>query len=186
MYKKVKKDGFKLTKSIKHITESGEYWETQEKVISRYNDKGYLYRNRTNTLKMFLDKPYPDELTWAEKGKLGRIECEVVSDQYIMYKSGNELKPHTTTSLSKLLKSSERQVRELIKKCKILGIMGEAKIDGKRYLLLNPIYKLYGNRVSLTAFIVFERFLKEEIPEWAIRLYLEDMNLSDKKIEIID
>lgn len=183
------RDGYKITKETKYITGDGTYWKTREEEISRYNDKGYLYKNQSNVIRSFLDKPYPNELTWAEKGKLGRLECELSKDQMLVYRSGIEVKAHTIKTISKILESSERQTRELIKKCKRLGVIGEAKIKtptlkGKFYFI-NPMYKSLGKRVSLISFIVFQQYLKKEIPEWAIKRYLEDMYLSEINIEII-
>lgn len=180
------KDGFKITKQIKHINANGEYWITEEQVVSRYNEKGYLYKNQADSIKSFLDKPYPKELTWSERGKLGRLEYELKSDQILGYKSGATMQPHTIATISNILETKERNVRDLIRKCKKIGVIGEANIQGKKYFLLNPMYKLFGKRISLTAFIVFEKQLKEEIPEWVIEKYLEDMKISDKKIKIIE
>lgn len=183
------RDGYKVTKEIKYINEDGTYCKTIESEISRYNEKGYLYKNQTNVIRSFLDKPYPKELTWSEKGKLGRLECELSKDQMLVYRSGIEVKAHTIKTISKILESSERQTRELIRKCKRLGVIGEAKIktptmNGKFYFI-NPMYKTLGKRISLISFIVFKQYLKKEIPEWAIKKYLEDMYLSEINVEII-
>ena len=180
------KDGYKITKQTKHINANGEYWTTEEQVIARYNDKGYLYKSQANTIKSFLDKPYPNELTWAERGKLGRLEYELKSDQILAYKSNATMKPHPIATISNMLGCNENNTRKLIRKCKKLGVIGQANINNNKFFLLNPMYKLHGNRVSLTAFIVFEKQLKEEIPEWVIEKYLEDMKISDKKIKIIE
>ena len=184
-----KKDGYKLTKNTKYIREDGTYWETQEQIVSRYNDKGYLYRNRSDNIKAFLDKPYPEELSWAEKGKLGRLEYEIKSDQMLAYKSGNTIKPHTISTIGKILDTEEQQTRRFIKRCKKYGVIGEAKIQIdksiKKCYFINPRYKLHGNRVSLIAFLVFEKELKREIPSWVISRYLEDMRLSDTKVEVL-
>lgn len=183
------KDGYKIIKQTKHINQDGTYWETEEQVISRYNEKGYLYKTQSNVIRSFLDNPYPEELTWADRGKLGRLEYELNKNQALVYKSGLEIKPHTIKTISRILDSSERQTRELIKKCKRLGVIGEAKIKtpsskGKFYFI-NPMYKSFGKRMSLISFMVFREYLLKEIPEWVIEKYLEDMQLSEINIDVL-
>lgn len=184
-----KRDGYKITKQIKHINQDGVYWETQEQVVSRYNEKGYLYKTQANIIRSFLDKPYPKELTWAERGKLGRLEYELNKDQALTYKSGIEMKPHTIATISKILETKERQTRQLIKRCKELGVIGEAKIKtpsvrGKFYFI-NPMYKSFGKRMSLVSFMVFKEYLVKEIPKWVIEKYLEDMIASEINIDVL-
>lgn len=174
----------KITKKTIWVNPDGTYWQKEEQVTNPYNEKGYLYRAKSEYLRVFLDMPYPDTLGWEEKGRLGRIEYEVSNDQLIVYKSGNKIKPHTVKTLSKILKCSERTVSNMIKKCKEIGIIKQAKIDGVKYFVFSPVYKLKGNRLSLTAFMVFQEELEKTLPEAIVDRYLEDMNVHRPEIEI--
>ena len=180
------KDGAKAIKQTKIINSDGTFWVKEEQIIQRYNERGFLYRNRSSYLKDFPDKPYPDELTWAEKGQLGRLQCEVKADQLLVYKSHNVIKPHTATTIARLLGIKERRAYQLLKKCKQLGVIGEVKIDGEKYYMLNPIYKLYGNRISLTTFLVFQEQLMRELPQWAIDTFINDSKDLSTNVEVIN
>lgn len=180
--------GYKITKKTMYINPDGEYTEKKEEVVAAYNDKGYLYRNRSEFYKTFLDNPYPEELSWADKGRLGRLEHELCTDQILAYKSGNEVKPHTATTISELLGYDIKLTRAFLKKCKSLGVIREAKINKTKYYLLNPKYKLRGNRISLTTFIVFKELLKKDLPQWAYDKFIEDcgVNNINRNIKIIE
>lgn len=176
----------KAIKQTKIINSDGTFWVKEEQIIQRYNERGFLYRNRSSYLKKFMDKPYPKELSYTDKGQLSDLEYEVNADQLLVYKSHNEIKPHTATTIARLLDVKVRRVYQLLKKCKELGVIGEVKIDGEKYYMLNPIYKLYGNRISLTTFIVFQKQLMQELPQWAIDTFLQDLTTIQDKVEVID
>lgn len=179
------KDGFTITKQTKRINEYGEYTFTEEKTVARYDSTGYLYKNRTEFLKSFLDEKYPDELSWADKGRLGRLEHEIKENQMLVYKSNNMIKPHNVKTISKMLGFSERQAKAFINKCFDYGILGEAKIQGAKYLFFNPRYRLYGNRLTLITWTVFQSYFKESLPRWAYNCFLEDFILDKPDLEVI-
>lgn len=180
------KDGTKAIKQTKVINSDGTFWVKEEQIIQRYNERGFLYRNRSSYLKKFMDKPYPKELSYTDKGQLSDLEYEVNADQLLVYKSHNTIKPHTATTIAQLLDVKERRVYQLLKKCKQLGVIGEVKIDGEKYYMLNPIYKLYGNRISLTTFLVFQEQLMRELPQWAIDTFINDSKELSTNVEVIN
>ena len=91
---------FTTTKQTRYINENGEYSNVyEEKIIERYNEQGYLYKNRTNFLKDFLDETNPNELSWADKGRLGRLEHEIKENQMLVYESNHTINPHTAKTL---------------------------------------------------------------------------------------
>lgn len=179
-------DGFKLVKKTTYINESGEFTSKEEKVIARYNDKGYLYNNRSDFLKTFLNKPYPEELTWNDRGRLGRLEHELKEGQLLAYRGHSGIEPHTVSTIAEIIELNERYTREFLKRAKRAGVIGVAIIDDKKYYLINPMYKLHGNRVSLTTFIVFQEQLKTELPEWVYNKFMEDYNLSNTNIIVLE
>lgn len=177
---------FTTTKQTRYINENGEYTNVyEEKVIERYNEQGYLYKNKTKFLKDFLDETYPSELSWADRGRLGRLEHEIKENQLLVYESNHVIKPHTIKTLSKILECSDRQTRTLINKCKKLNVLGEAKINGERYYLLNPRYKLHGNRISMIVWIVFQDYFRCTLPKYAYDYFLEDFELRKPNVEVI-
>lgn len=180
------KDGFTLTKRTKYINEDGEYTYVEEKQINRYDSTGYLYKNRTEFLKSFLDEEYPDELSWSDKGRLGRLEHEIKENQMLVYKSNNMIKPHNVKTISKMLGFSERQARAFINRCFELDILGEAKIQGTKYLFFNPRYKLHGNRLTMITWLVFQDYFRNTLPRWAYNRFLEDFMLDKPDLEVIN
>lgn len=174
-----------MVKETKYINSDGEYWLKREHTEAWYNENGYLYRNRTKVLKAFTDKPYPKELSWNEKGKLSDLEQYVGNEQLIVYKSNKIIKPHTITTIAKILDSSVRQTRAFIKKCKELKVIAEIEINGIVYYALNPIYKLRGNRISLTTYIAFQEELMEELPTWVVNNYTKDIKELELNVKVI-
>lgn len=175
----------KITKETKYVNENGEFWKKTEKEIAWYNDNGYLYRNRTNVLRAFTDRPYPKELTCSEKGRLSDLEQFVGKDQLIVYKSGGRVRPHTTKTIAKALDTTDRQITRLFKKCKELKVISEIQINGITYYALNPIYKLRGNRISFTTYIAFQDILIQELPTWVINNYTRDIKEIESDIKVI-
>lgn len=173
-------------KKTSFINKHGEFLNSYyENVEERYNEDGFLYKDKTSFLKSFTDVAYPDELTWAEKGRLGRLEKEIKEDQILAYRSGNVIKPHSIESMSKILDCSPRQTTALIKKCKKLKVIGEAKIHGKRCYLLNPSYKLRGRRISLIVWIVFQEYFKANLPQYAYEYFLYDYTQEPPDVQVI-
>ena len=41
------KDGAKAIKQTKIINSDGTFWVKEEQIIQRYNERGFLYRNRS-------------------------------------------------------------------------------------------------------------------------------------------
>lgn len=177
----------KAKKVTKIILPTGEVtYETEENIISRYNENGYLYRNRTKVLKMFTDRQYPEGLTWADKGKIAELERYIGTDQLIIYKTGNRPKPHTVTTISKILGTNERMTRLFINKLKKMKIIKEIKINDIKYYVFNPLYRLKGNRISMTTYIAFEEELQAILPKWVIDNFMADVQELHTNVKLIN
>lgn len=178
---------FNMKKLVRYVNEeTGEYHEKEYNMPTYYNQEGYLYRNKSLHIKSFCDRPLPEQFTHAEIGKLSIISYYIGRDQIIGYKSGNLIKPHTVATISRLLKQSDKNTRRLLKKAKEFNIIREVVINGEKYYMYNPLYKLAVKRVSLTVYIAFQDMLSHELPEWVIRNYLSDIKEFNDQIMLID
>lgn len=174
-----------MIKKVAYINEStGEYVEKKYQLADTYNEKGYIFRKKSEIIKSFFDKPFPKELSYKDKGKLHDISYLVSKDQLLGYRSNNEIKPYTQKQLCEYLNDSESTFKRLFKKAKELNIIRKVKIDGVKWYIYNPIYKFVGKRINITTYIAFEDVLKEELPEWVINRFLEDMQVHDYHIEV--
>lgn len=174
-----------MIKKVAYINENtGEYVEKEYKVKDTYNTKGYLFRSKSEIIKSFFDKPFPKELNFDDKGKLHDISYLVCENQLLGYRSNDEIKPYTKSKLQKYLGDSESTFKRFFKRARKANIIRKVKIDGKIWYMYNPIYKFVGKRLSLTTYIAFQDILKEELPEWVINRFLEDMQVHDYHIEV--
>lgn len=180
------KDGTKAVKQTKIINSDGTFWVKEEQIIQRYNERGFLYRNRSLYLKDFQDKYLPDQLSWTDKGKLERLYYEMGENQILVYDSHNEKKYHTATTIAKIFNQTEKQTRKLIKNAVEANVMRVLKVNGKKCYMLSPIYKLYGKRISLITFIAFKDQLMQELPQWAIDTFINDSKELSTNVEVIN
>ena len=178
------KDGTKAIKQTKVINSDGTFWVKEEQIIQRYNERGFLYRNRSLYLKDFQDKHLPKQLSWTDKGKLERLYYEMGENQILVYDSHNEKKYHTTSTIAKIFEQTEKQTRKLIKNAVEANVMRVLKVNGKKCYMLSPIYKLYGKRISLITFIAFKDQLMQELPQWAIDTFLQDITTMRDTVEL--
>lgn len=179
------KDGTKAIKQTKVINSDGTFWVKEEQIIQRYNERGFLYRNRSLYLKDFKDRYLPDQLSWTDKGKLERLYYEMGENQILVYDSHNEKKYHTTTTIAKIFNQTEKQTRKLISNAVEADVMRVVRINGKKCYMLSPIYKLYGKRISLITFVAFQEQLMRELPAWAINTFLNDSRQMTDYVEIV-
>lgn len=174
----------KVTRYINPGT--GEFSEKFKWVDMQFDDEGYLFWNRKANIKTFIEVPLPAELTWAEKGRIHELKHYILKDnQFLVYRSGNTIKPITTAEMGKILGMSERQCRSLVKKMKDLKIIKEISFDGFIYFVFNPMYGFKEKRLSLNVYLFFQDELRQILPEWVIKKFSESAIELRPKFEII-
>jgi len=166
--------GIKQTTYLDKTT--GEFNKRVQHVDLQFTDEGYLWLNRKTNVKTFVEVPLSSEFTWSEKGRINELKHYILKDnQFLVYRSGNFLKPLTTDEMCKknVLDLSKRQCQALIKKMKSLKIIKEISFSGITYFAFNPLYGFKGKRLSLTVFMFFQDELMPTLPAWVMNKFSE-------------
>lgn len=176
----------KAKKITRYINPSGEFSEKFRWVDLQFDENGYLFWNRKANVKTFIEVPLPEEFTWAERGRIHELKHYILKDnQFLVYRSGNTIKPITITEMSKVLDMSERQCKALIKKMKLSSIIKEISFDGLVYFVFNPLYGFKEKRLSLNVFLFFQEEFKKVLPKWVIEKFLAEAIELRPKFQVI-
>ena len=178
----------KIVKTIKYedkkTGERKEYSYLTEPIFDE--DDGYLFRPKSHSIREFLDRPLPPCLSWSEQGRLNRLKYYMLGEnQFLVYRSNDVLKPLTEAEMRNILNMSNRQVKSLIKKSKLIGILKEIVFDGTTYFVFNPVYGCKSKRITLTIFLLFQKELKKILPSWVVGRFLCLANELRPNIEIV-
>jgi len=159
--------GVKVTSYINQ--ETGEFKEFQQLVDLQFDEDGYLFWNRKANVKTFLEIPIPDIFTWSEKGRINELKHYILKDnQFLVYRSGNVIKPITSIEMCKIIGMSERQCKALVSKMKKAKIIKEIAFDGLVYIAFNPLFGFKEKRLTLNVYLFFQEELSNVLPKWAI------------------
>lgn len=179
----------------KKILKTVRYEDKKSGVVSEYNyfteptfdeEEGYLFKPKTHFIREFLDRPFPPCLSWSEQGRINKLKYYMLSDnQFLVYRSNDVLKPITENEMGKILNMSNRQVKALIKKVKIIGILKEVAFDTATYFVFNPVYASKSKRITITMFLLFQKELKQVLPKWVVGRFLSQANELKPNLEVI-
>lgn len=174
----------KLTQYIN--PETGEIYEKKQYVDMQFNEDGYLFWNRKSNVKTFIEHPLPKDFTWTEKGRINELKHYILREnQFLVFRSGNNIKPIGVKEMMRILDMSERQCKALIKKMKKYNIIKEVKFDGLTYFAFNPLYGFKGKRLNLNVYLFFQDELKKVLPNWVIEKFAGEAKLLKPRFQII-
>lgn len=164
----------KALKLIRYVNkDTGEFYDKRQYVDLQFNEEGYLFWNRKNNVKTFLECKLPKEFSWTEKGRIEELKHYILKDnQFLVYRSGNSIKPLGVQEMMKILEMTERQCRVLIKKMKTFNIVKEVKVDTLTYFTFNPLYGFKGKRLGLNVYLFFQEELKQVLPKWVVEKFV--------------
>lgn len=178
------KKALKVTRYIN--TETGEFYDKKQYVDMQFNEDGYLFWNRKAHIKTFIEHPLPKEFSWTEKGRISELKHYILRDnQFLVFRSGNTIKPIGIKEMMKILGMSERQCKALVKKMKKFGIIKEVKFDGLTYFAFNPLYGFKGKRLTLNVYLFFQEELKKVLPNWVVEKFAGEAKLLKPRFQII-
>lgn len=178
------KKALKVTRYIN--TETGEFHDKRQYIDLQFNEEGYLFWNRKSNVKTFIEYPLPDNFTWTEKGRIGELKHYILKDnQFLVYRSGNSIKPIGLKEIMRILGMSNRQCRVLVKKMKAHNVIKEINFDDLTYFAFNPLYGFKGQRLGLNVYLFFQRELAEVLPEWVIGKFASKAGILKPKFKII-
>ena len=146
-------------------TQTGETCEKKSYVTAIFDDElGLLAWPNKKSIKTYIDDRLPDEFTWAEKGRIEELKHYILRDnQFLVYRSGNVIKPIEAQQLQNIFGLSQDRARKLIKKLKHFSIIKEVNFNNLVYYSFNPIYGFKDKRITLTLYLIFQEELKDRI-----------------------
>lgn len=178
------KKALKVTQYINPDT--GEIHERTRYVDMQFNSDGYLFWNRKSNVKTFIEHSLPKGFTWTEKGRIAELKHYILRDnQFLVFRSGNTIKPIGLKEMMRILDMSERQCRSLLKKMKEYGIVKEVSFDNLTYLAFNPLYGFKGKRLSLNVYLFFQEELKKVLPRWVVEKFAGEAEILKPTFRII-
>jgi len=118
-----------------------------------------LFSNK-NYIKRFYDKSLPEEFTFMEVGKTVELMYYITKHQIL------KVEKHYLgeTDIMNIYKTSLRQSRSFLKLLISNDIIRHININGSECYAFNPMYALYGDRITYIAYGIFADVLKNEIP----------------------
>lgn len=177
-------------KAVKHTQyinpQTGEIHNKIQYVDMQFNEDGYLFWNRKSNIKTFIEHPLPKNFTWTEKGRINELKHYILRDnQFLVFRSGNTIKPIGIKEMMRILDMSERQCKALVKKMKKFNIIKEVKFDGLTYFAFNPLYGFKGKRLNLNVYLFFQDDLKHVLPKWVIDKFVGEAEALKPRFEIV-
>lgn len=178
----------KMLKTTSYLNpKTGEITEHKSYVDMIFDDEaGYVAWAKKKAIKTYIDMPLPKAFSWAEKGKIEALRHYILRDnQFLVYRSGNAIKPMGVQQIGKLLDMSENRTKIFIRKLKHHSVIKEVSLSGVVYYSFNPMYGIKDKRITLTLFLIFQEELKGELPPWVVEKFLEQAEELKPQLTVI-
>jgi hypothetical protein len=153
-----------LTGEVKHTT--------TKRFPARFDEaKGYLFWERKDFAKSFLDVPYPEEMTDAEIGRIAKLAKKMWSNTNMLgYRGKKGVVPYSVEQIGKEIGLGPRQARRFLAKMIKLGMIqthpeGKGREKVVQYYI-NPMHFFSSNRIPLGLYLLFKEQLDKELPDW--------------------
>lgn len=150
------------------------------------DDKGYLFRARKESVRLFKGCDLPKELSDSDVARMYRLSLMTQKESnLICYRSGNALKPMTKTYMARYLDASERQVTAFLNRMIKQRIIGRVKVrvgmDVQVHYYINPIYFFNGKWLNHNLYWIFRKDLDAFLPAWVKERFSEAVLLPIEK-----
>lgn len=178
----------KMTKMVSYLNpQTGEVIEQKSYVDMMFDyESGYVAWAKKKSIKTYIDRPLPEAFSWADKGRIEELKHYILKDnQFLVYRSGNAIKPIGVSQMASIFELSERRAKSLINKMKKCGIVKEVNLNGVVYYSFNPMYGIKDKRITLTLFLIFQDELKGELPQWVVNKFLEQAEELKPKLIVV-
>lgn len=173
-----------LTKTYKN-TETGEYTTKNVFFDNYYTRKdGYLFGSKRTCFRTFKGFDYPEDITYADRGRIDKLKMYVREKQYLFYRSGNDKLFVDSNQLERILELSHNRALSFIKKMKKYGILKELSVVDETRYMLSPLLGLYGKRIHPDTYYVFRKELRLELPANVVADYEMD-SCWDRNIKVV-
>ena len=170
-----------LIKQVRFIDEkTGELLREKKRIVDAAFDeeKGYLFRVRKGGAKSFYDVNYPDEMTFAERGRLATLAKKIWSNTNMLaYRGNGGVKPMTVEQIGEVIQLKPYQTRAFLRKMVRLGVMAKATIEvsGQKETqwYISPLYFFSSKYLPLNLYLLFRKQLDGVLPEWVKQKFSE-------------
>ena len=141
-------------------------------------EKGYLLWVRKRGPRGFSDIDLPEQVTYAEAGRLTKLSRRMWGDTNMLgYKGNGTIKPYDIEGIGRIVDLRQRQAYTFVNKMLELGVMAKVKIETKEHkevqYYLNPLYFFNNTRLSFNLYLIFKEQLNHFLPRWVISKYNE-------------
>ena len=146
------------TRVEKYDTETGEVYYSVEKMNTRWIDKdGYLYVNRKCTQLLGKEILPRDVGNEAIVAFYYFITLLLGYDNVLLVKEDRDVRYATLDDMASAVGCSKRQIYRKVKPLLDIKAMVKAKNgNGDEYFVINPVYALYGKRISFRTYADFK------------------------------
>ncbi len=156
-----------------------------KKFYSPFQDgRGYNFKYKSTVIKSYLGIELPKCFTDNECGKMYRLSKRIYSDSNLLAKRvNNEIHPLTKQDITEIVGVHRANFSPFWNKMLRNKIIKPIKISGDEYFCFNPLYYNTTTYMPLYLFIAFQDELKEHLPEWVVKRYLdmqEEVKQEDK------
>jgi hypothetical protein len=136
--------------------------------------KGYNFKYKSAAIKTYLGIELPKCFTDNECGKMYRLSKKIYSNSNLLAKRVNdEIRPLTKDDITTIVGVHRTNFGKLWNKMLQNKILKPIKINGEEYYCFNPLYYNSTQYMPLYLFIAFQDELKEHLPEWVVKRYLD-------------
>ena len=132
-------------------------------------EKGYLFWNRKNFVKMFSDVPFPTTMSKMDIAHMTLLVKKIWSNTNMLgYRGNGGIKPYDVDGISKIIGLQRRQTISFLNKMQSIGMIAESVVKvedvSERHYYINPIYYFSSNRLPLNLYLLFRVQLDAVLP----------------------
>jgi hypothetical protein len=153
------------------------------KFYSPFQDgRGYNFKYKSTVIKSYLGIELPKCFTDNECGKMYRLSKRIYSDSNLLAKRvGNEIHAMVKQDITDIIGVHRANFAPFWNKMLKNKIVKSIKLNGEEYFCFNPLYYNSTQYMPLYLYIAFQNELKEHLPEWVVKKYLDMQDEGSKE-----
>jgi hypothetical protein len=136
--------------------------------------KGYNFKYKSATIKSYLGVELPKCFSDNECGKMYRLSKHIYSDSNLLAKRVKDgIRPLTKQDIIEIIGVHRANFTPFWKKIIRNKIIKPIVMNDEEYFCYNPLYYNTTQYMPLYLFIAFQNELKEHLPGWVVKRYLD-------------
>jgi hypothetical protein len=165
------------------ITSNGELISGRTiKLYSPFKEgRGYNFKYKSLNVRSYLDIPLPECFTDSEVGKIYRLTRSIYSSTNLLaYRSAGKIYPLNKEDVRKIVALHRNNFNPFWHKVINNKVIKPIILDSDEYFCFNPIYFNTTVYLPVYLYIAFQGELKEHLPEWVVKKYLDMQGENEK------